>query len=157
MGGRSPTGGVPLAPGDRATTAGPGPQQTGDFRGVQGLAPWLTQGQGSLPAYSNPGVQVGNMQDKALEMQARMAEAIRNAPKYVSPSEGPDFSEGYDAHYGSGAYSAEAKRYMELDAANQLGDYERLYGEFPEDPAAQEEWFRKAQAGGTAAAAAQGA
>lgn len=53
------------------------------------------------------------------------------------------------------ATQTDANRYAALDAANQLGDYESLYGEYPEaDPWA---WFTQAQAGGDATQAQQAA
>lgn len=61
---------------------------------------------------------------------------------------GPDYSDWYDKTRGEGALAAEAKRYADLDAKNQLGSYESIYGEFPEDPAEQEVWFRRAGEGG---------
>lgn len=68
------------------------------------------------------------------------------------PTEDPnaisgDVSDWYNAS-GRGDFATEASRYASLDATNQLGEYETLYGEFPDDSAAIEEWFRKAIEGG---------
>jgi hypothetical protein len=69
---------------------------------------------------------------------------------------GPDYSAFYDRAHGAGSYDSEAKRYAALDASGGLGDYEKLYGEFPEsDPAAMEAWFRRAGSGGAQTAGQQ--
>jgi hypothetical protein len=63
---------------------------------------------------------------------------------------GPDYSDFYNKAHGAGSYDSEAARYAGLDKEDQLGDYEQLYGEFPEaDPTAMEDWFRRAGTGGT--------
>lgn len=73
-------------------------------------------------------------------------------PKSVGLVPTDRYGEYYDAIHGAGALESEAQRYAQLEASNQLGGAEDLYGEFPDDWASQIAWFERAAEHGSATA-----
>ena len=159
-----------------------GPQQLGTYGNP---APWLHQQTGNLPPLRpGPQLGAGQQQVIAqqqqlaqqLRDQGAQAAAQRHEQASVQPTApaltpdqqaagmtnaedpynfGPDYSDFYEKAHGAGSYGAEAKRFADLDKSNQLGSYESQYGEFPEDPAEMEQWFRRAGEGGARTAGMQ--
>jgi hypothetical protein len=110
----------------------------------------------SSPDALDPGYQdqqFGGHMDYSGEVPTFIQGPVNQADPYGF---GPDYSDFYNKAHGAGSYDSEAARYAALDKANQLGDYEALFGEFPEDdPAAMENWFRAAGTEGTRVAGQQ--